>query len=399
MIKHTPAPDLPKKRVIIIVLDGAGVGALPDADQYGDQGANTLKNIITQQGPLKLDNLRSLGLYRVLQMPEGEKGIPSRACYYGRMSPISPGKDTTSGHWELAGLVLKKPFPVYPNGFPDEVINAFKKLIGRDILGNIAASGTVIINDLGDDHLKTGYPIVYTSADSVFQIAAHDSIIPPDLLYEWCKKAREILSGEHAVGRVIARPFTGKSGSFIRTSGRHDFSIAPPGNTILDQTSQAGYPVAVIGKVADVFAHRGITIHRSGGDNDATTADLSILIDQITEGLIWATYGDFDTIYGHRNDSKGFALALEQFDRQLALFIDRLKESDLLFITADHGCDPTYPTTDHTREYVPIMVWGLSLPQNIDVGIRTTYADLAASAAQWLQIKAPENGGSFLTRL
>lgn len=396
MTKHIPVHNLPEKRVIVIVLDGAGVGALPDAAQYGDQGANTLNNIFAKHGPLELNNLLSLGLGNILELQEIKTGVSSRTCYYGRMAPKSPGKDTTSGHWELAGLVMKNSFPVYPDGFPNEIIDKFKLVIGRDILGNIAASGTVIINDLGDEHLKTGYPIVYTSADSVFQIAAHDSIIPPAMLYEWCGEARKILTGDHAVGRVIARPFTGKPGSYIRTSGRHDYSLPPPGETLLDHTSQAGYPVAVIGKVADIFAHRGFTVYRPGGDNDATAGDLHCLIDSTAKGLIWATFGDFDTVYGHRNDSKGFAMALVNFDRYLAGFLDKMGKGDLLFITADHGCDPTFPTTDHTREYVPVMAWGPALPRNIDLGIRQSYADLAASAAQWLRIKHPANGDSFL---
>lgn len=397
MTKHIPEHDLPAKRVIVIVLDGAGVGALPDAAEYGDQGANTLKNVFVKHEPLEVDNLISLGLGNILQLHESTIRLKSRACYYGRMAPKSPGKDTTSGHWELAGLVMKDSLPVYPDGFPKEIIEAFKLAIGHDVLGNIAASGTVIINDLGDEHLETGNPIVYTSADSVFQVAAHESIVPPAMLYEWCRKAREILSGDHAVGRVIARPFTGKSGLYKRTSGRHDYSLSPPGETILDQTSQAGYPVAVIGKVADIFAHRGITVQRPGGDNNAVAGDLHYLMDKVSSGLIWATFGDFDTIYGHRNDSKGFALALECFDRHLTGFLKKMGKRDLLFITADHGCDPTFPTTDHTREYVPVMAWGPSLPQNIDLGIRQTYADLAASAANWLKIKPPANGASFLT--
>lgn len=396
MTKHTPEPDLPEKRVIIIVLDGAGAGALPDAEFYGDQGADTLRAVMAKHGPLKIKNLMALGLGELLELDGNTTGPPSRACYYGRMAPESPGKDTTSGHWELAGLVMKTPFPVYPAGFPTEIIDAFRLAIGRDILGNIAASGTVIINEFGDEHLKTGYPIVYTSADSVFQIAAHESIVPPKLLYKWCIKAREILTGSHAVGRVIARPFTGESGSFKRTPGRHDYSLTPPGETLLDRTSQAGYPVAVIGKVADIFTHRGITVHRPGGDNDATAADLSYLIDKIGSGLIWATFGDFDTLYGHRNDSKGFAGALEKFDLYLERFLEKLNKKDLLFITADHGCDPTFPTTDHTREYIPIIGWGHSLPRNRDLGIRSSYSDLAASAAHWLKIRAPANGNSFL---
>jgi len=396
MTSHIPGPDLPEKRVIIIVLDGAGVGALPDAGLYGDDGANTLGNVFKKHGPLELKNLFSLGLGRILQITDDKTGPPLQACYYGKMSPQSPGKDTTSGHWELAGLILKEPFPGYPDGFPDVIIERFKKEIGRDVLGNIAASGTEIINKLGDDHLKTGYPIVYTSADSVFQVAAHESVVHPDLLYAWCRKAREILTGEHAVGRVIARPFTGESGSFMRTAGRRDFSLSPPGKTLLDHISEAGLHVAVIGKVADIFAHRGITLHRPGGDNNAIAGELHYLLDNVKGGLIWATFGDFDTVYGHRNDSKGFALALEDFDYYLAAFLKKLQKTDLLFITADHGCDPTFPTTDHTREYVPIIARSSSMRRNVDLGVRTTYADLTAGASRWLGINMPVSGNSFI---
>ncbi len=396
MTKHIPAPDLPEKRVIVIVLDGAGIGALPDADMYGDQGSNTLKNVIEKHGPLKLENLFSLGLGKLLQTGREYITLPWRACYYGRMAPLSPGKDTTSGHWELAGLVLSEPFPVYPAGFPDEVISAFSQAIGRGVLGNIAASGTVIIEDFGKEHLKTGYPIVYTSADSVFQIAAHEAVVPPELLYKWCAQARDILCGKHAVGRIIARPFTGETGSFKRTLGRHDYSMPPPGETLLDWTGNAGYPVAVIGKVTDIFAHRGITVHRPGGNNEAIAKDLHYLIDNVPAGLIWATYGDFDTVYGHRNDSEGFARALERFDLHLAEILGKMGSGDLVLITADHGCDPTFPTTDHTREFVPILAWGPALPGNIDLDTRPTYADLAATAAHWLNLEPAGKGQSFL---
>lgn len=396
MIRLIPEPDLPERRVIIVVLDGAGVGALPDAGLYGDEDANTLGNVFKKHGPLDLKNLFSLGLGRIMQLPDEKTWLPLQPCYYGKMSPKSPGKDTTSGHWELAGLILKEPFPVYPDGFPDSVIEAFKKKIGRNILGNIAASGTEIINKLGDEHLKTGYPIVYTSADSVFQVAAHESVVSPDLLYLWCRKARELLKGEHAVGRVIARPFNGESGKYVRTSGRHDFSLQPPDETLLDLVSKAGMPVAVIGKVADIFAHRGITYHRPGGDNIDIAAELHYLLDNIKGGLIWATFGDFDTVFGHRNDSKGFALALEKFDYCLAAVLKKLQKADLLFITADHGCDPTHPSTDHTREYVPIIAKSTSMSRMVDLGIRNTYADLAAGTAQWLGLNMPANGNSFI---
>ena len=396
MTKHIPAPDLPDKRVIVIVLDGAGIGALPDAEIYGDQGSNTLQNVIEKHGPLKLENLFSLGLGKLLQLKQNYKFPPLRVGCFGRMAPASPGKDTTSGHWELAGLVMTERFPVYPDGFPDKIIDSFEQAIGHKVLGNVAASGTEIIEELGEEHLKTGYPIVYTSADSVFQIAAHEAVVPLELLYQWCEQARYLLSGKHAVGRVIARPFAGESGSFKRTSGRHDYSMPPPGDTLLDDTKKAGYPVAVIGKVADIFAHRGITIHRPGGDNEAIAGELDYLLGKVPCGLIWATFGDFDTLYGHRNDSEGFARALERFDLQLESILGKLGIGDLLLITADHGCDPTYPTTDHTREYVPVLAWGPALQGNIALGTRPTYADLAATAGHWLNLETVGKGNSFI---
>jgi phosphopentomutase len=397
MIKHTHAHKLPFKRVIVIVLDGAGVGELPDACKYGDRGANTLKNVLKKHGPLQIKNLNSLGLSRIVGISETDASEDRDARYYGRMSPKSPGKDTTSGHWELAGLVIDKPFPDYPNGFPPQIIKAFESAIGRSSLGNIAASGTEIIKDLGPKHLETGFPIVYTSADSVFQIAAHEEVVLNEMLYEWCKKARKILTGEHAVGRVIARPFKGVAGDFVRTAGRHDYSLEPPGKTLLDSVSDAGYPVAVIGKVSDIFAHRGITEHRPAANNEEIAEQLISLASDIPTGLLWATFSDFDTIYGHRNDSAGFARALEHFDLKLAQIMAVLGKQDLLFITADHGCDPTFPTTDHTREYVPIIAWGHNLPLGINLDIRNSYADLSASAASWLELEPPQNGRSFIS--
>ncbi len=397
MIKHIHAPDQSIRRVIVVVLDGAGAGELPDANDYGDSGSSTLNNVIKKHEPLNLENLYSIGLAKILKIEEGITKEASNVHLYGRMAPLSPGKDTTSGHWELSGLVMTKPFPVYPEGFPDKIIKAFEEKIKRGTLGNIAASGTEIIKELGPIHLKTGKPIVYTSADSVFQIAAHEDVVPVEMLYDWCEKARAILSGRHAVGRVIARPFIGKKGNFKRTLKRHDFSLEPPGKTLLDLVKESGYPVSVIGKVKDVFANRGITNHLPGGGNESILKDLMTFIEEIPRGLIWATLGDFDTIYGHRNDSEGFAKALEHFDNKLAAILSKLNKEDLLFITADHGCDPTFPTTDHTREYVPIIAWNALLPLNTDLGIRKSYADLAATAAQWLKIPAPQNGASFIS--
>ncbi len=402
MIKPIRELNLKTRRVIVVVLDGAGAGFLPDADQYGDQGANTLFHVLEKHKPLKLDNLYSLGLSSILGIEPVKNRSLLPGCLYGRMKPQAPGKDTTSGHWELAGLVIDRPFPVYPHGFPDQVIALFQQAIGRKILGNIAASGTEIIKVLGDEHLKTGFPIVYTSADSVFQIAAHDQIAPKELLYEWCEKARAILTGEHAVGRVIARPFSGQSGQFARTPGRRDFSLPPPGKTLLDLVKKSNQAVAVVGKVSDIFAHRGVTMKRPGGDNQSTEKDLLYLIKHCKDGLLWATFGDFDTIYGHRNDSAGFAAALEDFDHSLKIMLDLLGKEDLLFITADHGCDPTFPTTDHTREFVPLMIWNPEFSFKLEkqnLGIRNSYADLAATAADWLQVTPPPFGTSISWRL
>ncbi len=385
-----------------MIIDGGGVGALPDAAAYGDTGANTLLHVIAEEGPLHLPNLRRLGLDEILALSMSatapqKTAPPPGAGYYGRAASRSAGKDTTSGHWELAGVVLKQPFPLYPQGFPKEIIHDFETAIGRPVLGNIAASGTVIIEELGESHLQTGSPIVYTSADSVFQVAAHEELVPPERLYSWCAVAREILQGRHAVGRVIARPFTGRPGSFKRTAGRKDFSLSPPGETLLDLAAAAGCSVAVIGKVADVFNHRGITVHRPGGDNAATAAALLGLLEESPGGIIWATFGDFDTLYGHRNDSRGFASALERFDLHLGVLLAGLRPQDFLFISADHGCDPTHPGTDHTREHVPLMAWSPSLKQGSALGTRSSFADLGASAAQWLCLPRPDNGSSFLT--
>lgn len=401
MIKPIPGPDrvqLAAARVIIVVLDGAGVGSLPDACFYGDEGANTLLHVLEKHAPLKLTALEALGLRQIL-FPGETPARDSLKGSYGRMASRSPGKDTTSGHWELAGLVLTKPFPTYPRGFPPEVIEPFEKALARRVLGNLAASGTEIIKELGEAHLQSGFPIVYTSADSVFQIAAHEEIIPVAELYRWCQIARDLLQGEYAVGRVIARPFAGKPGNFYRTAGRRDFSIAPTGPTILDLSAAGGCPVAVIGKVADIFNHRGITIHRQGGNNNDVMASLEQLIREVKRGLIWATFGDFDTYYGHRNDSAGFAAALQNFDLQLHRIQELLLENDLLLITADHGCDPTTAATDHTREYVPLLVWSPLLRGGVNLGQRSSLADLGASAAAWLNLPAPENGNSFVRQL
>ena len=382
----------------MVVLDGAGAGAAPDAGDYGDQGAFTLRRVITANGQLPLPHLYGLGLHLILDLPASRPEEVVYGCY-GRMTPLSPGKDTTSGHWELAGLVLDRPFPTYPKGFPPEIIENFEQAIGRKVLGNVVASGTEIIERLGRQHLRSDYPIVYTSADSVFQIAAHEQVVPVELLYSWCQAARLILRHRHAVGRVIARPFEGDPGNFQRPPRRKDYSLPPTGETILDRAQEQGLPVGVIGKVADIFNHRGITVHRPGKGNDQVFDSLQKLLDGLPRGLIWATFGDFDTLYGHRNDVQGFARALQQFDCWIPLLKQQIGFRDLLLITADHGCDPTYPGTDHTREYVPLLVWSPSLPLGVNLGTRSTMADLAAGIAGWLGVPPLGRGTNFLPLL
>ncbi|NMA92821.1 MAG: phosphopentomutase [Firmicutes bacterium] len=404
MIGPTPGHKPPRNggrrgRVIVAILDGAGAGAAPDAADYGDQGAQTLRSVITAGSRLSLPHLYSLGLHLVLGLPAL---LPeSEVCgYYGRLAPHSPGKDTTSGHWELAGLVLARPFPTYPDGFPPAIIAQFEKAIGRKVLGNLVASGTEIIEQLGRRHLDSGGPIVYTSADSVFQIAAHEKVVPVETLYSWCRTARQILRDPHGVGRVIARPFVGRPGSFQRTPRRRDYSLPPPGETILDRVHGRGLPVGVIGKVADIFDHRGITAHLPGKNNDQVFASLLKLMGMLPEGLIWATFGDFDSLYGHRNDVRGFARALEQFDRWIPLLKEKMDPKDLFLISADHGCDPSYPGTDHTREYVPLLAWHSALSPGIDavnLGSRSGMADFAAGIAGWLALPPLVRGNNFLS--
>jgi phosphopentomutase len=384
------------KRAFIVVLDGAGVGSLPDADSYGDEGSNTLGHIASLFNNWRLPNLLSLGLGKIIDIPAT---APRLRGAFGKMAARSPGKDTTSGHWELAGLVLDKPFPVYPQGFPLELIAAFAKAISRGVLGNVSASGTEIIDRLGEAHLRSGFPIVYTSADSVFQIAAHEKIVSRELLYRWCGIAREeILTGEHAVGRVIARPFTGEPGNFQRTGGRKDFSLVPPGKTILEQLQEKGFQVWAVGKVKDVFAARGITHHLEAAGNREIMVRLRSAISAEFRGILWATLVDLDMLYGHRNDVNGFARAMEAFDIFLGGMIENMGEGDLLFITADHGCDPTFPGTDHTREYVPMLAFSPGI-NVIDLGIRATFADMAATIAELFHCAEPVAGQSFAVDL
>ncbi|MCX7923311.1 MAG: phosphopentomutase [Clostridia bacterium] len=382
------------KRAIIIVMDSVGMGELPDAEKYGDRGSNTLGNIAAAIKDFGLPNLEELGLGNIESM-KGYKRVQSPKGAYGRMSEQSAGKDTTTGHWELSGITLKKPFPVYPNGFPQEIINSFENAIGTKTLGNYAASGTEIIKQLGGQHVKTGYPIVYTSADSVFQIAAHEDIVSVDRLYEMCRIAREILKNEHAVGRVIARPFTGAEGDFKRTSRRHDFSLKPIEKTVLDFTVEKGYKVKAVGKIEDIFSKQGITdaVHTQN-NMDGVEKTLEYMGEDF-EGILFTNLVDFDMAYGHRNDVNGYANALKEFDARVPEILSALKDDDVLFITADHGCDPTTPSTDHSREYVPLLVYGKKVKHDTNLGTRSTFADLAATIAEFLGTQAPSSGISF----
>jgi len=386
------------ERVIIVVMDSVGIGALPDAAAYGDTGSNTVGNIARAMPDFNLSNLNRLGLGRVCRHLDRSCPLPAIdqiAGSCGIMQEMSPGKDTTTGHWEMAGVILDKPFPVYPQGFPPAVIDAFVRETGRGILGNKAASGTAIIEELGPEHLRTGKPIVYTSADSVFQVAAHEAVIPVAELYEMCRKARAILQGEHAVGRVIARPFTGQPGSFSRTPNRHDFAVSPPYPTVLDAAAAQGYPVIGIGKIRDIFNGAGITEALPTKTNDEGVDALLACLGRRECGIIFANLVDFDMLFGHRNDVRGYAEALLAFDRRLPEITAALQAGDLLLLTADHGCDPTTASTDHSREHVPLLCTGKPVRQNVFFGVRPTFADLGATVAEVLRLPAQRHGRSF----
>ena len=381
-------------RIIVVILDGVGVGELPDARLYGDEGSNTLGNTAVAMNGLKLPALERLGLGRVIPV-RGVSAVPSPEASFGRMAEKSPGKDSISGHWELMGLVLEHPFPTYPRGFPDALVREFETAIGRRVIGNMPYSGTEILKLLGDEHVASGRPILYTSADSVFQIAAHENVIPVETLYEYCRTARRMLLGEHAVARVIARPFVGESGDYRRTARRKDFSMPPPGDTIPDIFERKGYEVLAIGKVADLFAHRGFTREMRTASNEESMEALSAVLDDVEEGLVLANLVDFDTQWGHRNDVKAFAGGLADFDAWLPSFIGRLSREDVLFITADHGCDPTTPSTDHSREHVPVLAFGRELGAGVDLGLRLSFADLGASIAEIMGVEGTGAGASF----
>jgi len=384
--------QLKSKRAIILILDGLGVGELPDAAQYGDQGSNTLGHILEAVPEIPLKNFEKLGLGNI-QGGAGLKPNPKPLASWARMAEASAGKDTTSGHWEIAGLILKKPFPTFPNGFPLEIMEPFDRRTGLKALGNKPASGTEIIKELGQEHVRTGRPIVYTSADSVFQIAAHEEVIPLKRLYNLCITAREITKPYH-VGRVIARPFLGKEGAFYRTPNRRDFSLPPPDETMLDRIKKAGLPVVGIGKINDIFAGRGLTETIHTENNAEGLKETQRGMERVKEGLIFINLVDFDMLYGHRNDPQGFARALKEVDDFLPGLLSLTRSEDLFIITADHGCDPMTPSTDHSREYVPLLAYVPGLIGK-DLGMRKTFADVSRTILEGLGLQPLPPGSSF----
>jgi len=384
----------PPDRVFLTVLDSVGVGELPDADVYGDRGSDTLGNL-SRRVRLQLQTLRSLGLPRVANV-EGMAPVESPLGAYGRMAERSPGKDSVTGHWEIAGIVLDRAFPTFPHGFPADVIAEFEKRIGRRTIGNYAASGTAIIDELGPEHVRSGRPIVYTSADSVFQIAAHEDVIPIPELYRICEIAYALVGEGMGVGRVIARPFVGRDGSFTRTANRHDYALPPSGTTLLDALTGAGKTVHAIGKIQDLFAGRGVTTAVHTKNDDEGVDAIERAIEAAGPGLVFTNLVDFDTLYGHRNDPAGYAANLERFDARLARLLPALRERDLLIITADHGNDPTTPSTDHAREHVPLFVVGKQVRPGTDLGVRPTFADLGQTVAEIFGVGPLANGTSFL---
>lgn len=384
-------------RVILIVLDSVGIGALPDAAQYGDAGSNTLGHIAEKCPDLSIPNLTALGLGNI----DPANALPKTshpAAAYGKAAEKSSGKDTTTGHWEICGAVLTQAFPTFPNGFPASFMRSFEEKIGTKTLGNYAASGTAIIEELGDEHLRSGYPIVYTSADSVFQIAMHESLYPIEKQYAICETAREMLCGDYAVGRVIARPFEGSSGHFTRTPRRKDFSLLPPDN-VLDALVRSGQEVFAIGKIVDIFADKGISRYVKTADN---RAGIQATIEAIAAGgggLVFTNLVDFDMLYGHRRDAAGYARALMEFDAALPEITGNLQPGDLLIITADHGNDPTHGGSDHTREYIPILCYGPGIKQGQNIGTRTTYADIGATIGEALGVAFSTPGTSFYSEI
>ena len=381
-------------RVILVVLDSAGVGEMEDAYLFGDEGSDTIGNISLKFGGINLPNMEKMGLGNINGI-KGLKNVINPNGAFGKCKEKSMGKDTVTGHWEISGVVLEKPLKTYPNGFSKEIIEEYEKKIGREIIGNKVASGTEIIESLGEEHVKTGKPIVYTSADSVFQVAAHEDVIPLPELYRICAIAREMLSGDSLVGRVIARPFIGKAGEFKRTSNRRDFAIDPPGKTMLDYIKEKGLSVGAVGKIEDIYNKRGITkaLHIK---NNMDGVDKTLeYIKENEKGLIFTNLVDFDMLFGHRNDAEGYKDALEAFDKRLPEIINAMNKEDVIIITADHGCDPTTPSTDHSREYIPVLVYGESIKENINIGIRNSFTDIGKSILELLKIENQIPGDSF----
>lgn len=382
------------KRVVLIVLDSVGIGELPDADKYGDVGSDTIGNISKVLGGLRLPNMEKLGLGNI----ENIKGIlkaeiPEGA--FGKGKELSAGKDTVTGHWEISGVILREPLNTYPNGFPEDVIKEFEGKIGRKIIGNKVASGTEIIKELGDEHVKTRYPIVYTSADSVFQIAAHEEVISLEELYNMCKIAREMLVGDRVVGRVIARPFVGNSGIYKRTSNRRDFALDPLNKTMLDYIKEAQKSVMAVGKIEDIYNGKGVT-HAVHIKNNMDGVDKTLeYMKTENEGLIFTNLVDFDMLYGHRNDVKGYGKALVDFDNRLPEILKLMREDDVLIITADHGCDPSTPSTDHSREYIPIVAYGKQIISGVNIGTRNSFSDIGKTVLDLLNVKNELYGESF----
>ena len=385
-------------RVIWIVLDSVGMGEMPDSKEYGDVNVNTIGNVSKAIGGLKVPNMEALGLGNIDGIAGLNKVEAPKGCY-ARFAEASRGKDTTTGHWEMGGVISNVPFPTYPDGFPKEVIDQFIKAVGRDILGNKPASGTEILDELGDEHMKTGKPIVYTSADSVFQIAAHEDIIPLQELYSMCEKARRILVDKHAVARVIARPFIGKPGAFTRTPNRRDFSLVPPYDTALDKLKKSDFHVMAVGKIEDIFSGKGITEAVHTKDNmDGVDKTLEYM-KEAKNGLIFTNLVDFDMKWGHRNDYKAYGKGLEEFDARLPEILSAMKDTDIMFITADHGCDPTTPGTDHTREYVPFIAYGKPLKSGVNLGTRLTFSDMGQTLTDIFETEKIKNGHSFFNEI
>ena len=387
-----------KKRVFLIILDSFGIGDMPDAADFGDEGSNTLFSVSSSE-KFFVPNMAKLGLFNINGVNCCTETVSPLASF-ARIEEASNGKDTTIGHWEIAGVESDKPLPVYPDGFPEELIEKYKKLTGKNILCNKPYSGTVVINEYGEEHMKTGDLIVYTSADSVFQVAAHEDVVPVEKLYEYCQIARDMLVGDHAVGRVIARPFIGaKKGEFQRTTNRHDYSLKPPKKTVLDYIKAAGKDVIGVGKIYDIFDGEGITEKIKTGTNDIGMAESLKLADRDFDGLCFINLVDFDSVYGHRNDIDGYANALTEFDKWLDTFLPKLRKDDMLIITADHGCDPGTQSTDHSRECVPLLIYGENIKSANNLGTIRSFAHVGATIADYLGVKFKADAPSLLNKL